>query len=30
MREAIYRNGSYFNVLLTSILRSEWDALKEK
>lgn len=30
LREAIYRNGSYFNVLLMSILRSEWEALKEK
>ena len=29
-RQAIYRNGSYFNVLLMSILRSGWDAVKEK
>ena len=30
LREAIYRNGKYFNVLLMSILRSEWEAIKEK
>ncbi len=31
MRDAIYQNGKYENVLLMSVLRSEWDArAKEK
>ena len=30
LREAVYRNGSYFNVLLMSMLRSEWNLIKEK
>jgi len=30
LREALYRDGSYFNVLLMSILRSEWKSVKEK
>lgn len=28
MREAIYRNGCYINVLLMSVLRSEWNSIQ--
>lgn len=30
MRQAVYKQGKYIDVLLMSILRSEWDELKEK
>ena len=30
MRDAIYRNGCYINVLLMSVLRSEWNLIQEK
>jgi RimJ/RimL family protein N-acetyltransferase len=30
MRQAIYKNGQYQDVLLMSVLRSEWDQLKDK
>jgi len=29
LRQAIYRNGCYINVLLMSILRSEWNSIQE-
>jgi RimJ/RimL family protein N-acetyltransferase len=30
MRDAIYRNGCYINVLLMSVLRSEWNLIQKK
>jgi diamine N-acetyltransferase len=30
LRQARYQNGVYINVLLMSVLRSEWDSIKEK
>ena len=30
LREALYRNGVYLNMLVMSVLRSEWDLFKEK
>ncbi len=30
MRQAIYKNGKFEDVLLMSVLRSEWDAIKEQ
>jgi diamine N-acetyltransferase len=30
LREAIYRNGCYINVLLMSVLRSEWNPTQKK
>lgn len=30
MRQAIYKNGKFEDVLLMSVLRSEWDATKEQ
>ena len=30
LRDAIYRNGCYINVLLMSMLRSEWDSIHKK
>ena len=28
LRQSVYRNGRYIDILLMSILRSEWDAQK--
>jgi RimJ/RimL family protein N-acetyltransferase len=30
MRQAVYKNGKFEDVLLMSVLRSEWDAIKDK
>ena len=30
LRDAVYRNGCYINVLLMSILRSEWNSIHKK
>jgi diamine N-acetyltransferase len=30
MRQAVYKNGKYLDVHIMSVLRSEWDAIKDK
>ena len=30
LRDAVYRNGCYINILLMSVLRSEWNSIQKK